>query len=148
MLKNLFVDSYNHNLRVNRLLDRLFNLGFENPGDVFNFFPELINKPISFSNGEVWTLQKITSQLFQKKDDPSHIVKEYNYYFKNKEGKRCRWRSFFGGTLHKPQAAQRVIELYRDEFDREIYQRKEPFVLIEAAERACANLEANKNKAN
>lgn len=132
---NLIEELHEHDRRLVRILEMMSKSGFYDPSNIFNIMPELKGIPVSFSNGETWTLMKITKKLYEKKDG-SRTVWVYYYHFTDENGNKAVHRTYFGNS----KAAQHVLELYQDEWNMEWWERKKPTTLLNAAERICNNI--------
>lgn len=134
-MNNLFAEVALHNARLEKLQMLMREDGLENLFDMLLYLPELRNVPVTFTNGETWTLTRISWKNWLHKEEPNKIIKEFFLHFRNAAGKRTTYRSYFGGSRWKPQNAKRVIDLYEDEFNREWWQRRTPAVILEAIEK-------------
>lgn len=123
-----------HNSRIDHLIELMMEYGPENPFDVIIYMPLLKNIPIRFENGETWTVTRIRCQTWSKIDNPRIIFEEFFIHFRNADGKRSRYRTYFGGSLDKPQPGKRIVDLYEDELNREWWRRKKPSTILDAIE--------------
>ena len=88
---------------------KLLDLGINPYDNSFKLFPAWLNREIHFADGQTWTLTKIETLKHKCKDA---IIDELVLHFKNDKGRTTTYKSFFGGSKHKPQPAAKVVELY------------------------------------
>lgn len=134
-MNSLSAEVARHNARLEKLLALMRESGVENPFDILLYLPELRNVPVTFMNGETWTMTRISRKSWQHKERPNKIVEEFFLHFRDAAGKRTIYRTYFGGSLRKPQNAKRVLDLYEDELNREWWHRRTPAVILEAIEK-------------
>lgn len=134
-MNSLSAEVARHNARLEKLLALMRESGVENPFDILLYLPELRNVPVTFMNGETWTMTRISRKSWQHKERPNKIVEEFFLHFRDAAGKRTTYRTYFGSSLRKTQNAKRVLDLYEDELNREWWQRRTPAVILEAIEK-------------
>lgn len=134
-MNSLSAEVARHNARLEKLLALMRESGVENPFDILLYLPELRNVPVTFMNGETWTMTRISRKSWQYKERPNEIIEEFFLHFRDAAGKHTTYRTYFGGSLRKPQNAKRVLDLYEDELNREWWQRRTPAVILEAIEK-------------
>lgn len=131
-MQSLTQEVSGHNARIEKILQAFSETDF---GDFFEakvFLPALLNIPVKFENGEMWTLTKIEPKTWQNKLNPSDIVYETVFTFKDDSGSRSKYRTYFGGAHQK---SERILKLYEDELNHEWHLRKKPSVILDAIER-------------
>ena len=59
MIKNLFVESYLHDLRITNIMTQATKLGCDDCTDVSVWVDLIKNIPFTFQNGETWVISKV-----------------------------------------------------------------------------------------
>lgn len=114
MIKNLFIESYLHDLRVTSILNKASELGCEDCTDFVVWADLLKNIPFTFDNGETWTISKV--EFIRVEFHGKHTLKEYyedhiKIHFKSSEKKRCTYFS-----LTESKNGKRVVDLFQERF--------------------------------
>lgn len=131
MIKNLFVESYLHDLRITNIMTQATKLGCDDCTDVSVWVDLIKNIPFTFQNGETWVISKVQffDVAFKGTYGGTHYETHIKVFFKSSEKKRC---TYFSATESKN--GKKVLQLFQDHFTREWNRLEEKTPILDAIE--------------
>lgn len=132
MIKNLFVESYLHDLRIANIVDKSTKLGCDNCQDIAVWVDLIKNIPFTFQNGETWVISKVQfyDVTIRGKYTSDYIETHIKVFFKSSEKKRC---TYFSATESKN--GKKVLDLFQGHFDREWNRLEEKTPILDAIDK-------------
>ena len=132
MMKNLFIKSYLHDLRIQNIVSKSAKLGCDDFSEVVVWADLIKNIPFTFSNGETWTISKVefVEVEFIGKYTKNYSENHIKIHFKSPEKKRCTYFS-----LTKGKNGVRVLDLFQEYFNDEIMDNIEEKKIMSAIEK-------------
>lgn len=89
----MFEETINHAQRIDYLLSK----GID-PHNVYTALTMLRQIPITFRDGETWTLDKISHAIYKYKDQ---TIDDFKFCFKDNQNHKASFRSYFGSEKSK-----------------------------------------------